>query len=437
MPQEESASGRLSSFMPMNRRKVAPPKLWMVIFIAVVAILFTIVWLSTWIWLQDNVIWTDYVINDNRWLVPVLVIVISLGVGLCVKYLRAPTAADGSLADSMAGEEGVDYRTFPGTLLTSFFSLLSGAVVGPEGPLGHLVMEISAWFEHRFKLVKESRVGYSVAALASAYNGIIGNPVFSAVFATEVSSDKKNFSFIIWNLLAGVIGFLIFALLGFTSFLGAIQFGTIDHFDLVYVIYALVFGVIGAFLALFIAGWFQLWGKVLAPFKNKVMQRIMIGAVIIAIVVYLVPEVMFSGEDQISDIIKNAATYGVGMLLLFALLKVILFSLSFKSGYLGGPIFPTLFTCTMLALAFSLMFPDIPIIIIVLCIEAAAMALALNAPLTSVLLVTLVASNGEVNQYLIGLVVLATVISMIIGFSFKKLMASRKAEKGEEEEDAA
>ena len=43
------------------------------------------------------------------------------------------------------GEEKTDYTTFPGALFTSFCSLLSGASVGPEGALGALVQDISAW----------------------------------------------------------------------------------------------------------------------------------------------------------------------------------------------------------------------------------------------------------------------------------------------------
>ena len=401
--------------------------MWMVIFIAIVAILFTIVWLMTWQQLQ-NLIWKNDFVVQNRWIVPIFVIILSLLVGLCIKYLRAPTVISGGLTESVTGEEEVDYRVFPGTLITSFLSLLSGASIGPEGPLGFLVRQISAWFEDKLRLVKETRLGYSVAGLASAYNGLIGNPVFTAVIATEVI-PKKNISFLIWNLLAGVIGFLIYFQLGFQSFLGEIPFPPIDQFNLSYIAYAIILGVLGGLLALFIAVWLQFFGKALDRFKDKVVLRILIAGIIIAIVVYFVPQVMFSGEDQISEIIQDSATYGIAMLLLFALLKVILFALSFKSGYLGGPIFPTLFACTMLALALSLAFPSVPIVLLVLCIEAAAIALALNAPLTAILLVTVVASTGVVNVLLIGLVVLATVVAMMMGMIFKRTMAKR-ASKG-------
>jgi H+/Cl- antiporter ClcA len=49
------------------------------------------------------------------------------------------------------------------------------------------------------------------------------------------------------------------------------------------------------------------------------------------------------------------------LLFIMAVLKIALLALSFKSGYLGGPIFATLFICTMIGLALSLMFPWIPV----------------------------------------------------------------------------
>lgn len=407
--------------------KGGTPKIWMVVFIGFVAISFAIIWLLVWQFLQE-IIWSNEYVLNNHWLVPLLVIVLSLMVGLCVKYLKAPTALRGSLSESLQGGEQIDYRTFPGTLLTSFFSLLSGASIGPEGPLGVLVSEIATWFEVKLKLVKDTWFGYSAAALASAYNGLVGNPVFSAVFVTEVSPNK-NLSFLIWNLLAGVIGFLVYMQLGLQSFMGAIQFPVIDQDNLIYIAYAIILGALGAFLAMFIVLWMKVFDKIMGRFREKVIQRILIASIIIAIVAYFVPQVMFSGEDQIHEIIDDSAEYGIWMLLLFALLKIILFSLSLKSGYLGGPIFPVLFTCTMIALALSLAFPSVPIVILVLCIEAAAISLALNAPLTAILLVTVVASTGTLNAYLIGLIVLATVVSIMIGAGVRRFMSDRARRK--------
>ncbi len=178
-------------------------------------------------------------------------------------------------------------------------------------------------------------------------------------------------------------------------------------------------GLVGTLLTLFIAVSFQVFGKVMGRFGDRVVLRTLVAGVVIAIVVYFVPQVMFAGETQIFPMIKNPAQFGVWLLLLFALLKILLLALSFKGGYLGGPTFPTLFAATMVAMALSLLFPTIPVSILVLCIESAAVALLLNAPLTAILLVAVV---GTADPYMIALMCLSTTTAMFVGL---RLMARR------------
>jgi H+/Cl- antiporter ClcA len=408
------------------------PKIWMIVLMAVVAILFTIAFLELW-QVVNHVVWDNEVVNDNHWLVPVMVIVFSLLVGLCVKYLRAETAIHGSITESVqSGAAEDEYKLFPGTFISAILSLISGASVGPEGALGALVREIVSLFQKRLGITGKGRVGFASAALASAYNGIIGQPLFTAVFATELSPEKKNaYQFIAWNLIGGVIGFLIYSGLGFTAFMGEITFPPLESRSVAYLLYAIVLGLLGALLAAFIGLSFKLLGKLMSRFKDQVMVRILAAAVVIAAVAYFLPELMFSGEQEIHVILADPAAYGITMLLLFGLLKIILLALSFKSGYMGGPIFPILFSCTMLGLALSLALPGVPIILLVMCLEAAAIALVLGAPLSAILLVLIVASTGQDSTYLMALIVISTVTSMLFGLGIKKLMAKRAVKPSE------
>jgi H+/Cl- antiporter ClcA len=350
----------------------------------------------------------------------------SLLVGLVQKYLRAPTVINGGAFESMKGgdHEKTDYTTFPGALLSSFFSLLSGASVGPEGPLAFLVQDITAWMSEKLKVAEESKLGLSMAALASAYNGIVGSPLFTGVLATEfqVGGKELGIAFLAWNLLAGVIGYFFFTLLGLPVFAKYIPFTPISSLKPEYALYAILLGLVGALVTLLIAASFQVFGRVMGRFGERVVLRIMVAGVVIAIVGYFFPEVRFAGETQIFPMIQNPAQFGVGLLLLFALLKILLLGLSFKSGYLGGPTFPTLFSCTMVAMALSLIFPAIPVSILVLCIEAAAVSLLLSAPLAAILLVAVI---GTADPYLVALMCLSTVTSMFVGFGVKRLMARR------------
>ncbi len=405
------------------------PKIRFVVILGLVAIIFTALWLGAYEWL-NKAIWDNSFVKSNPWTFPVGVLFFSLLVGLAQKYLRAPNVINGGAFESMKGEGAgkIDYTTFPGALLSSFFSLLSGASVGPEGPLAFLIQDITAWISEKLHVAEESRLGVSLAALASAYNGIIGSPLFTGVLATEfqVGSKELGITFLAWNLLAGVIGYFFFTLLGLPVFAKYIPFTPISSLKPEYALYAILLGLVGALITVLISVSFQLFGRIMGRFGDRVVLRALAAGVIIAIVGYYFPEVRFAGETQIFPMIQNPVAYGVGLLLLFALLKILLLGLSFKSGYMGGPTFPALFSCTMVAMALSLLFPSIPVSILVLCTEAAAVSLLLSAPLASILLVAIV---GTADPYLIALMCLSTVTSMFVGFAVRRLMARRAANK--------
>jgi H+/Cl- antiporter ClcA len=409
-------------------------KLWHIILIAFIAITFTGAFLSLYGAL-NNAIWFDSAfVAANRWTIPVGVMIFSLAVGLCQKYLHAPTVIHGGFIESLkeSGEK-TDYRTFPGALLSSLFSLLSGASIGPEGTIALLVGDISCFTREKLKIAVHSAsdaLGFDVAAMASAFNGIIGSVLFTGIFATEfqVGGKKNALRFLTWNLLAGAIGYIFYVALGLPAFAQAIPFTPIDELFPVYILYAFLLGVLGALLAVFMGVSMKGAGKIMdRVFGKKVVLRTLGAGAVIAVVCYFIPEVMFSGEIQISSLIDNSVQIGVAMLVLFAVLKILLLAISFKGGYIGGPIFPILFSSTMIALALSLMFPGVPVSILVLCIEVAAITLALGAPLTAILLVAVV---GTANPYMVALLVLSAVTSMILAQALRQVQEKRSAGKG-------
>jgi H+/Cl- antiporter ClcA len=361
-------------------------RIWHVILIAFIAIMFTAVFITGYEWLNEMIWFSNGYAVAHRWIIPVGVLGFSLLVGLSQKYLNAPTVIHGGFVESIkGGGEKANYRTFPGALLSSLFSLLSGASVGPEGTIAILVSDIAVFTRKKLRIAVNSAsdaFGFDVAALASAFNGIVGSVLFTGIFATEfqVGGKKDSFRFMIWNLLAGSIGYLFYVALGIPSFAQSIPFTPIAELKLAYVLYAIILGLVGTLLALFAGVSMQAAGRIMSRFDNVVVLRVLIAAVVIALVGYFLPLLLFSGERQIHSIIDNPAEVGIAMLLLLAVLKVLLLALSFKSGYIGGPIFPILFSSTMIALALSLAFPGIPVSIFVLCIETASITLALVLP---------------------------------------------------------
>src|SRR6185369_1214421 len=294
---------------------------WRILVIGLVTIIFTAFWLGIYDVLF-TLIWANNFVLTHRFMIPVGVLLFSLLVGLCQKYLRAPNMIHGGkLSDTFTGGRKIDASTFPGALLSSYGSLLSGASVGPEGPLGILVSDITIWLEKRFKISKENLFEFIPVGLASAYNGIIGSPIFTALLTTELQAGK-SLQNVGWNLTGGIIGFTFFSMLHLKVFANYIPFTPITSLKFEYFLYAILLGVIGAGVAIFVGVSFQFFNKVMDRyFANRILLRIMTAGVITSVVVYFFPEVMFAGESQIFPMIQNPAAFGVWLLLLLAILK--------------------------------------------------------------------------------------------------------------------
>ena len=82
-------------------RQWKPGFLLAIIAIALVAIAFTAAFMSLYGYLE-KLIWleNDFVLS-NRWTIPAGVLIFSLLVGLCQKYLHAPNEIHGSFVESM------------------------------------------------------------------------------------------------------------------------------------------------------------------------------------------------------------------------------------------------------------------------------------------------------------------------------------------------
>jgi H+/Cl- antiporter ClcA len=342
--------------------------LWQTLLIALLVGLFAVAWLATYYRLND-LIWHNDFVASNRWTIIVGAIFFSLLVGLAGKYFQAPNLIkDEGAIKALAAGDTSGYKTFWGALLTSFFSLFSGASVGPEGPIGVLSVDISEWIALKLKLASVAFLPAGMAGVSSAYNGIVGNPVFASLFATEMSGGKGGINRLVMDLSAGALGFILFTVLNVPPFAGFLAVPHISYIEPIWVVWSVLLGIIGALLAAYVAIAFSMADKSMGVFGDRIVLRTLVAGSIIGVVCYFVPELMFSGESYIHDIIANATSYGILMLLVFAILKPALLALSFKGGFLGGPIFPSLFAAVMLGLVVNQLVPSLPLEICLACI---------------------------------------------------------------------
>ena len=125
-------------------------------------------------------------------------------------------------------------------------------------------------------------------------------------------------------------------------------------------------------------------------------------------------DVLFSGQDALPDLVANVADYSVATLVLLAVCKMVMYSLSL-SAFRGGPIFPAMLVGAVLGMAMAglpgmSMAPAIGMGIGAMCVAM------LRLPLTSTLLAVLLLGSdgvGETPQIIIAVVV-AFVVSNLL-----------------------
>jgi len=383
-----------------------------VVVVAVIGAVAVLAWLIVYEEV-NKLLWENDFVTANRWMFPVICLPFSLVVGLLVKYRHAPTTLDESMLDSLGGDVSkIDWRKLPVNVVMAWASLFSGAVLGPEGGIGGIASKLAVFYSERVGIPAEHRSRLVFSTLASAYNGLIANPLFAGVLGTELIKDPEAKSRTLpANLIGGSIGFLIFFAAGSTGLQNYLHLAPTTAYEPVDVILVVLFGLSGLVLALIAGGLFRAATALFGRFGGREVERALAAGVIFSLVGVFAPILLFSGETQIQTVVADPARYGPAELLVMALVKLALLAVAFKSGFLGGPTFPSIFASTCVALAVSLLFPAIPAALVIGGIMAGFLIVLFRAPFMVILLtVVMLQANAE----LTALIVLAVAAVMIV-----------------------
>ncbi len=121
-------------------------------------------------------------------------------------------------------------------------------------------------------------------------------------------------------------------------------------------------------------------------------------------------DVLFSGQDQLPDVVSNAASWSVGALLLLMLCKSLAYAVSLSS-FRGGPVFPAMFIGAAGGVAAAEL-PGMELVPAVGMGIGAMCAVMLTLPLTSVLLATLL--MGTDGLAAMPVVIVAVVVAYVV-----------------------
>jgi H+/Cl- antiporter ClcA len=373
-----------------------------------------------------QLLWDNDIVTANPWLFPAICLPFSLLAGILVKRFHAPTTLDESMLDTLSGDvANVQWRSLPLNVVMAWVSLFSGAVLGPEGGIGGIATKVAAFYSEKVGIPAEHQGQLVFSTLASSYNGLIANPLFTGVLGSELIKDPvAKARYLPANLIGGSIGFLIFLAVGSTGFQDVLHLDVTQPYVPLDMVYAALFGLVGLTMAVIAGVMFKVADAAFGRLKDRPIQRALVAGVIFSAIGMFAPIVLFSGETQVTEVAGAAATYGPLVLLAMAFVKLALLSVAFKSGFLGGPTFPAVFAAVCVAYAISLVFPGVRIDVIVGGITAGFLVVFFRAPFMVILLTAvMLAATPE----LTALIILAVAAAMIVQPYLVSAVQSRAA----------
>jgi H+/Cl- antiporter ClcA len=361
---------------------------------------------------------TVYLFNINFW--PLIILgVAGVFIGLAIKFF-GQHGGPGVAQIQYAQTGGLNYRNLPSILLQGFIALWSGAAIGPEGTLVFLTGGLGTLVSERLRLQKDDVQVLVYSAIAGAFGGFFGSPIVGAVGAIEYMFIKELnlYRHLIPGLIAGGVGYGVYFALLHTTYLGVYSFPNFATLRLVDLVWALLVGVIAALIGTFFKVVFGFVHRVFGRFNKRPVARSIIGGLIIGLIGSFLPLTLYSGQNQLLQIVHNPAAYGIGILLLLMLVKMLLTSTSFATGFEGGPIFPVLFIGGTLGQVLSEILTFVPQGVGVLAGMAGAACAFFPIPLTLAMLLGLFGGQTD----LIPVIVIGAVIGFMVSKALTPLL---------------
>jgi H+/Cl- antiporter ClcA len=342
-------------------------------------------------------------------------------VALTIRHL--PGTAGHKPAEGFKAGGPVAPIDLPGILIASLATLCLGVVLGPEAPLIAIGSGLGVLAVHLVSRNAPARASVLVGAAGSfaAISTLFGSPLAGAFLLMEASGIAGAMLGVVLvpGLLAAGLAALIF--IGLDSWTGfgtfSLSIPSIPHAgspDGAEFLWAVAIGLMAAVLASAI----RRMALFLQPIveRRSVARTPIVGLAVACLAIVFVEvtgrsssEVLFSGQDQLPQLIQTGATWSFWALVFLVLCKGLAYGASLSS-FRGGPVFPALFIGAALGMALS-HGPGLPLIAGVGMGIGAMTTAMLNLPLTSVLIASLLLSSDAVK--LMPLTIVAVVVAYV------------------------
>jgi H+/Cl- antiporter ClcA len=343
-------------------------------------------------------------------------------VGLLRRLIHLPRDVPGLIADLQARH--VNPGLVPGIVAVSTVSLIGGASLGPEKALGAMGGGMGSWLAGRKALGKEDSEVNTLAGFAGAYGGLFSSTVIVVLLILEVArpGGQRFTKALAAEIVASSVSFGIYFAVAGAVFLDDYQVPAYKFEDW-QLLAGVPLGVFAALLVMLLMGVMMAVARLFARLKAPAIAKSTLGGVVFGIVGVALPLTMFSGSDQLTIVLEDAGTLGLGLLAAVLIAKMITFAVSQGSGFVGGPIFPALFIGGTAGVLVHQLIPGVPLGLAFTCLLAAVPGTLAPAPFSMVLMAAFLTQAGALQT---APVLIAVVTAFLTMEAVKYLVAGRK-----------
>jgi H+/Cl- antiporter ClcA len=343
-------------------------------------------------------------------------------VGLVRRLTRLPWKTPGLIEDLQT--DHVDPGLVPGIAAVSLVSLIGGASLGPEKALGAMGGGAASWIAQRRRLKTEDAKVNTLAGFAGAYGGLFSATVIVVMLIMEVArpGGRTFTKALAAQIVASSVSFgIYFAIVG-AVFLDDYKVPPFKFEDW-QLLAAIPLGLLAAVIVTLLVGFILGAARLFARLKVPDTAKSVLGGVIFGVVGVALPLTMFNGADQLKTVVSDAGTLGLGLLAAALIAKMFTFGVSLGSGFVGGPIFPSLFIGGTAGVLVHQVIPGVPLGLSFTCLLAATVGALVAAPFAMVLMAAFLTQVGALQT---APILIAVVTAFLTMEGVKYLLASRK-----------
>jgi H+/Cl- antiporter ClcA len=345
-----------------------------------------------------------------------------VAVGLVRRLTRLPWKTPGLFDDLQTGT--VEVGLVPGIAAVSAVSLIGGASLGPEKALGSMGGGLGSVLGRRRGLKAEDAQVSTLAGFAGAYGGLFSSTLIVVMLIMEVArpGGQRFAKALAASIVASSVSFGIYFVIAGAVFLDYYQVPQYEFKDW-HLLAGLLLGLFAAVLVTVLVMITVAAARLFDRLKVPDTVKSVLGGVIFGVVGVILPLTMFSGGDQLKTVLSGAGTLGLGLLVAALIGKMLAFGVSQGSGFVGGPIFPSLFIGGTAGVIVHQVIPGVPLGLAFACVLAATPGALAAAPFSMVLLAAFLTQIGALETAPVLIAVFTAFLTME---GVKYFLVSRK-----------